>query len=158
MTLRDPKATLGMNPNKLIFLIAIVLVASASTADTKGPYILSVDDVRELQPGTKWDPTSDDVFVRVRGYLRDNVNLYLYATKDQALLDDISGVLVSDEGEGELRRNCSEGFVGLVARLDWMETEQRPVLIPTEAKTLILREHRRAEEQHCWKMVQANGS
>ena len=119
----------------------------------KGPYIMSVDAIRELKPGTKWDPTADDVFVQVRGYLRNRANLYLYATKDQALLDDISGLLVSDEGEGELRRNCSDGFVELIARLSWMESVQQATLITTEAKRLTLREHSRAEEQLCWKAI-----
>jgi hypothetical protein len=121
------------------------------TADLKGPYVMTVDEVRESQPGPKWDPNYDEVLVQVRGYLRDSINLYLYATKDQALLDDISGILVSDEGVGDLRRNCSEGFVELIARLGWMETERRPLLIPTEAKKLILQGHRRAEEQQCRK-------
>jgi hypothetical protein len=43
------------------------------------------------------------------------------------LLDDfLAGVIVSEEGEGKLRKNCSEGFVELVAKLGWMETEGRP--------------------------------
>ena len=145
-----------MNPKNLIFLVIFTLAASVSTADTKGPYMMSVDSIRDLKPGTKWDPVSDDVFVQVRGFLRDTGNLYLYATKDQALLDDISGILVSDEGEGELRRNCSEGFVELIARLSWMATEKRPALIPTEAKRLTLREHSPAEEQLCWKASPTN--
>lgn len=158
MAPRDPKATFNVTPNNLLFVVVFVLVASIARAETKGPYVLTVDDVRELQPGPKWDPKSDDLFVQVRGYLRDSINLYLYATKDQGLLDDISGVLVSDEGEGELRRNCSEGFVEVIARLGWMDRERRPILIPTEAKRLTLQEHRRAEEQLCWKGDQTNGS
>ena len=133
-------------------LIAFVLVAPVGTADTKGPYFMTVDEIRDLRPGPKWDPSSDDVFVHVRGYLRGSVNMYLYVTRDQALLDDYTAaVIVSEEGEGELRRNCSDGFVELLARLSWMDREQRPSLIPTEAKKLTLREHRRAEEQPCWK-------
>jgi hypothetical protein len=147
----DPKATFCVNLIKLIFLVAFVFISSDVTADLKGPYVMTVDEVRESQPGPKWDPNSDEVLVQVRGYLRNSINLNLYATRDQALLDDISGILVSDEGEGDLRRNCSEGFVELIARLGWMETERRPLLIPTEAKKLILQEHRRAEEQQCWK-------
>ena len=91
-------------------------------------------------------------------YLRNSINLYLYVTEDQALLDDISGVLVSDEGEGELRRNCSDGFVELIARVRWMKIERAPILIPTEATKLTLREHRPAEEQQCWKTADTTGS
>lgn len=117
---------------------------------------MSVDAIRELRPGPKWDPKSDDVLVQVRGYLRDDANLYLYATKDQALLDDISGIPVSDEGEGELRRNCSDSFVELVARLGWFEGEQRTHLVPIEATRLTLREKNRAEEHLCWSAPPTN--
>ena len=110
---------------------------------------MTVDYIRGLEPGTEWDPNADDVLVQVRGYLRDSVNMYLYPTRDQALLDDfLAGVIVTDEGD--LRRNCSEGFVELIARLSWMDTERRPILIPTKAKKLTLREQGRAEEQVCW--------
>jgi hypothetical protein len=137
----------------LIFLILFFLAMSVSTAEMKGPYIMSVDAIRDLKPGTKWDPAVDDVLVQVRGYLRNRANLYLYATRDQALLDDISGILVSDEGEGDLRRNCSDGFVELIARLSWMESVQQATLIPIEAKRLILHENSRAEEELCWKTI-----
>jgi hypothetical protein len=111
---------------------------------------MSVDAIRDLRPGSKWDPKSDDVLVQVRGYLRDGVNLYLYATKDQALLDDISGIPVSNEGEGNLGRDCSNGFVELVARIGWLEGEQRTHLVPIKATRLVLRESGRAEEHRCW--------
>jgi hypothetical protein len=146
----------GLNSNKFIVLVILGLALSVAAADTKGTYVLSVDNVRELKPGPEWDPRTDDILVQVRGYLRDSINLYLYATKDQALLDDVSGVLVSDEGEGKLRKNCTEGFVELVARLGWMETEQRPILIPTKAKKLTLRGHSRAEEETCWEVALVN--
>jgi len=153
----DPKETFGLKLKELIFFILFVLVTSVSTAEKRGPYIMSVDAIRELKPGERWDPTVDDAYVQVRGYLRESANLFLYATRDQALLDDISGLLVSDEGEGELRRNCSDGFVELIARLSWMDSVQQAVLIPTEAKRLTLREHGRAEEQLCWKANPTSG-
>jgi hypothetical protein len=104
----DPKASFGVNRIKLIFLVAFVFIASDITADMEGPYVMTVDDVRELQPGPKWHANSDDVLVQVRGYLRDSINLYLYATKDQALLDDISGILVSDEGKAICGETAAE--------------------------------------------------
>lgn len=147
----DPVRTFDLKQHTLFILVTFVLAASVASADTKGPYILTVDYIRGLEPGAEWDPSADDVFVQVRGYLRDSGNMYLYPTRDQALLDDfLAGVIVSDEGEGDLRRNCSEGFVELVARLSWMDTERRPSLIPTRAKKLTLREKGRAEEQVCW--------
>lgn len=118
---------------------------------TKGPYILSVDQLRELRPGPSWDPDVEEVLISVRGYLRSNANLYLHESIDMALLDDIGGVLVSDEGEGKLRRNCSEGYVELTGRITWQELEQHTALVPTEAKRLTLRKHARAEEKICWK-------
>ena len=139
----------SLNPIRLSSFILLAFLAPVAAADTKAG-ILSVDDIRTLKPGLRWDPKVDDFIVRVRGYLRKGGNLYLYATKDQALLDDITGVLVSDEGEGGLRENCSGGFVELVARLSWMETERRVSLVPTEARKLTLREDYPAEEIICW--------
>ena len=112
---------------------------------------MTVAEVHELKPGPKWDPSTDDVVVLVRGYLRDSINMYIYATKEQAQLQDYSGVFVSADDEDKLRPRCSEGYVELVARLGWMEKERQPVLIPIEAKKLTLRERGWPEEETCWK-------
>ena len=112
---------------------------------------MSVDDLLQLQPGEQWNPEDDEVSVKVRGYLRDSINMHLYPTEDQALLDDwSSGVRVGDEGEGELRQECSEGFVELLAIIVWAEKEREVVLIPALATKLTLREHLPAEAQICW--------
>ena len=145
-----------MKRRTLIFLATFVLAASVASAETNGPYLMTVDHIRNLEPGAEWNPEVDDFRVQVRGYLRDSINMVLYPTRDQALLDDfLAGVAVSDEGEGALRRDCSEGFVELVAELGWMDRERRPVLIPTTAKKLVLRERGRADEEVCWEAVPA---
>lgn len=145
------KSDTPLNPIRLsFFTLLFAFVVSVAAADTNGVGILSVDEIRTLKPGPEWDPKVDDFTIEVRGYLREGGNLHLYATKDQALLDDITGVLVSDEGEGSLRENCSGGFVELVAKLSWMETERRASLIPIEARKLTLREDRPAEKTICW--------
>jgi hypothetical protein len=81
----------------------------------------------------------------------------IYATKDQALLEDFSGVAVSDEGKGELRARCSDEFVELVAIVDWLEKERRPILIPIEASRLTLQERGRPNDDICWNAGQVNG-
>jgi hypothetical protein len=140
-----------LNRNIFVPLATITMLASVSVADSNGPYIMSVDDLLQLQPSAQWNPDVDDISVVVRGYLRDSINMHLYPTKDQALLDDWnSGVPVSDEGEAKLRQECSEGFVELLAKVTWAEKEREVVLIPMSAKKLTLREHLSATESICW--------
>lgn len=137
----------------------MVLMASLGSASPKGPFIFTVEQIRELKPGAAWDPNADDFQVQVRGYLRERSGMAIYPTRDQALLDDfLSAVAVSDEGEGALRNNCAQGFVELISTIGWMKKEQRPILIPTRAKKLTLREHGRAEEEVCWESGHANDS
>lgn len=112
---------------------------------------MSVDDLLQLRPGEIWNPEVDEASVIVRGYLRDSLNMHLYPTEDQALLDDYrSGVPVSDEGEGQFREACSEGFVELLAIISWREREREVVLIPTLAKKLTLQPNLPADAQICW--------
>ncbi len=132
-------------------LITFVFIAPVATADTQDTHGVTVADIRELQPGPNWNPSVDEVLVRVRGYLRGSNIMHIYTTKDQALLDDPSGVAVSPDRDGELQKNCSEGFVELVAKLSWMPTAQEPYLIPIEVKKLALSENHPAEKQYCWK-------
>lgn len=144
------RATTKLKLRDLVSGFSFALIASVGVADDEGPYIMSVADVRDLRPGPEWNPNVDNLLVEVRGYLRDVIGMDLYATKDQAQLGDISGVAVSDEGEGELRARCSEGFVELTAIVGWMEKERRPILIPLSAKRLILKERGWPDREVCW--------
>ena len=141
-----------MNPRNFLMLITFVFIAPVATADTQDTHGVTVADIRELKPGPNWNPSVDEVLVRVRGYLRGSKAMRIYATKDQALLDDPSGVNVTSHGNGELLKNCSDGFVELVAKLKWMASMREPYLIPTEVKKLALSENHPAEEQYCWKL------
>ncbi len=148
----DPKRTFNVNPRNFLMLITFVFIAPVATADTQDTHGVTVADIRELKPGPNWNPSVDEVLVRVRGYLRGSKTMRIYATKDQALLDDPSGVSVSTRGDEELQKNCGDSFVDLVAKLKWMASMRAPYLIPTEVKKLALRENHPAEEQYCWKL------
>lgn len=128
-----------------------MLSACLAFAEIKSANMMSVNELLQLEPGSQWDPEVDDLTVRVRGYLRDSINMYLYPTKDQALLDDFnSGVMVSDEGEGMLRQECSENYVDLIAIVGWADREREVVLIPKSASRLSLQERQPANAQLCW--------
>ncbi len=141
-----------MSP-KLCFLLATTTLFSClSFAEINEPKIISVGELRQLEPGQQWNPEDHELSVRVRGYLRGSINMYLYPTMDQALLDDFnSGVRISEEGEGMLREECSESFVDLVAIVVWAEIEREVVLIPISVSKLSLHDRQPAKAQLCWK-------
>ena len=123
--------------------VSAVCIAFSVVADDDPTYVLSVHDLSH-----KAEQLSDQK-VAIRGYLMWRANGSLYATKEQALLDDLSFISVSDGDKGGVSQNCSENYVEIVARvsythpIDW-------ALIPIEVSILSLNESKPPSKRLCW--------